>query len=125
MNSTHTRLLRFADRDDIGKEGFYQRYYSARDLGSEAVFELLELIEFEYDLSAGLLRPEDSLSKLVEPIATRNPWRWLVYQTAAGDRQNELSYQLTKRMRNHGTLKSWVRIETVDDLVCAWCGLSP
>src|SRR6266550_3807656 len=97
-------LARFADREDIGKVGFYDRYYSSSGLSKEALLELLELIEFEYDVSAGLLRPDDNLSKLVEAVPTKNPWRWLVYHTAAGDRQSELSYQLDKRMRQYGTL---------------------
>jgi hypothetical protein len=116
---------RFADREDLGKYEFYEQYYSATDLPKDDLLELLELIEFEYDLSPGLLRPEDNLSKLVEAVPTKNPWRWLVYQTAAGDRQSELSYQLDKRMRQSGTLEKWTRIETVDDLVRAWCGQSP
>lgn len=130
MNGTDAHLKdalrsRFGDREDIGKEGLYARYYAATDFPKAALLELLELIEFEYDLSPGVLRPEDKLSKLVEPIPTKHPWRWMVYQTAAGDRQNELSYQLAKRMRKSGTLEAWSQIETVDDLIRAWCGRRP
>ena len=130
MNGTDSYLKdalrrRFGDREDLGKDGLYTQYYFATDLPKEVVLELLELIEVEYDLSPGLLRPEDNLSKLVEPIATRNPWRWLVYRTAGEDRQSELNYQLAKRMRQYGTVRAWSKFETVDDLVRAWCGLKP
>jgi len=130
MNGTDAYLKdalrsRFGDREDIGKVGLYERYYAATDLPKEAILECCELIEFEYELSPGLLRPDDKLSKLVEPIPTKNPWRWMVYQTAAGDRQNELSYQLAKRMRQYGTVGFWSKIETVDDLIRAWCGRRP
>ncbi len=130
MNGTDTYLkdalrARFGDREDIGKQGLYDRYYASTGVPKEALLELLDLIEFEYDLSPGLLRPEDKLEKLVEPIPTKNPWRWLVYRTSAGDRQSELSYRLSKRMRQYGTLGAWPQIETVDDLIRAWCGRRP
>jgi hypothetical protein len=130
MNGTekywkHALRSRFGDREDIGKDGFYDRYYSATTLPREALLELLELIEVEYDLSPGLLRPNDKLSKLLDPIPTRNPWRWLVYQARVEDRQSELNYRLAKRMHKYGTVGVWSKIETVDDLAHAWCGLRP
>lgn len=78
----------------------YKRYFA--DLPKEDVLECLELIEFEYELPAGLLRPADRLEKLFEPVASKNWWRSLVYQIRAGDRENELTLQLSKRMRRHG-----------------------
>jgi hypothetical protein len=118
-------LGRFADREDIGKEEVYRRYWEKAGLPKADVFECLNLIESEYELPAGLLRPEDSLSKLYQPVATKNPWRWLVYQTRAGDRQSEIKYELGKQMRKHGTLGTWASIETIDDLIRAWCGRKP
>lgn len=115
-----TLLQRFADREDLGKRGVYQCYWS--EMPEPAVMELFDFVELEYNLPAGLLRPEDALAKLLEPVPTRNPFRWLVYQLRSGDRQSELDRQLAKRMRAFGTLGTWTNIETVDDLVRAWCG---
>lgn len=115
-------LNRFADRDDIGKENLYKRYFEAAGLPQKEVFECLELIEFEYEISAGLLRPEDKITKLFDRVATKNPLRWLVYRTREDDSASEVNYELTKRMHKYRTLGSWPKIETIDDLVRAWCG---
>lgn len=130
MNGTNAHwrdalLSRFAKRQDIGKEVLYARYFEPEGLPKDAVFELFDLIEFEYQIPAGLLRPEDKLTKLFEPVATKNPWRWLVYQVKAGDIENELSYQLARRMRQHGTYGLWPDVETVGELTRAWCGQKP
>ncbi len=85
----------------------------------------LDLVEFEYGLPAGLLRPEDSLAKLVKPVSTKNPLRWIIYQVRAGDRENELTFQLVRQMRRHGTYGTWQHVDTIDDLVRAWCGQKP
>lgn len=48
-----TLLNRFADREDIGKDNLYEQYFS--DLPRADVFEFFDLIEFEYEIPAGLL----------------------------------------------------------------------
>ena len=73
----------------------------------------------------GLLRPEDELAKLFAPVKTRNPWRWLGYRTKEGDSALEIEYELGKRQRRHGTFGTWSRLDTVDDLIRAWCGKTP
>jgi hypothetical protein len=130
MNGTDAyrrRVLhsRFADREDIGKEELYRRYFGKEGLPKAAVFECLDLIEEEYEIPAGLLRPEDEITKLTAPVETRNIWRWMVYQVVAGDREGELSRQLGKRMRQHGTFDTWGRIKTLGDLIRAWSGQRP
>jgi hypothetical protein len=130
MNGTEsywraTFLGRFAGRPDIGKEELYEHYWKQAGLPKRDVFECLDLIETEYELPGGLLRPEDKLEKLFEPVATKNPWHWLVYHTRAGDRYNEINHELGKRMRRHGTLGVWKHIDTIDDLMRAWCGQKP
>ena len=116
-------LRRFGDREDIGKREVYQQYWS--EMPEQAIMELFELIAIEYKLPAGLLRADDSLDKLLAPVRTRNPLKWLVYQLRAGDRQSELNRELTNRMKQDGTLGKWEKIDTIDDLVRAWCGRLP
>jgi hypothetical protein len=85
----------------------------------------LDFVELEYGVPAGLLRPKDSMKKLLEPVSTRNPFRWLVNHVAAGARSAELNRQLAKRMDQYGTRGGWARIQTIDDLMRAWCGQGP
>jgi hypothetical protein len=122
----HAALLkRFADRDDIGKERLYELYF--KDLPKKEVFECLALIENEYQIRAGLLRPSDNLTKLFEPVATSNPLKWLIYQVREGDSKSEINYELFKRQQRYGTNEEWGRvgINTIDDLIHAWCGQRP
>lgn len=116
-------LNRFADREDIGKDKLYEKYFS--DLPRDDVFEFLDLIEFEYEIPAGLLRPDDKTNKLFDPVKTKNPWRWLEYQVREGDSQIEIINQLVEREKRHGTYEEQVNIETIDDLVRCWCGQKP
>lgn len=118
-------LSRFSDRDEVDREDCYRTYFEPLGLPRDKVLECLELIEIEFDVPFGLLRPTDKLSKLFEPIATKNPLRWLEYRTHLEDSQSELEYELGKRMRQHGTFNQWSKIETIEDFVRAWCGVRP
>ena len=119
----HESLLkRFADRNDIGKDRLYAEYFMKDNLPKKEVLECLSLIESEYDLPAGLLRPTDKLNKLFEPVETKNPLLWLIYQTRADDRKSELNYELAKRMRQHGILGKLSKIDTIGEFIRAWCG---
>jgi hypothetical protein len=116
---------RFADREDLGKTRVYRQYWS--EFSEQAVMELFELIGTEYKLPPGLLRPNDPMTKLIDPVKTANFFKWLVYKARTEDRNSELNYQLSKRQRQYGTQKSWeqARILTVNDLIRAWCGQLP
>lgn len=118
---------RFADRDDIGRERVFQLYFAAEGLPKEEVFECFDLIESEYGAIGGLLRPEDSLEKLFEPVRARNPANWAGYRIMAGDRQLWFGDELFKQMRKHGTYadRRKISMETLGDFVRAWCGRTP
>lgn len=116
---------RFGGRENLSKGEFYRRYYSASGIREDSLLECLSFIEGEYDFPVGLLRPEDKLTKLFAPVETRNPWRWLVYRVKEGDVQSEVEYEVAKRQRRYGTTGRWSRLETVDDLIRAWCGKLP
>jgi len=118
-------LNRFSDRPNIGTTEVYIQYFQPMGLSENCVLEILELIETEYDIPAGLIRPSDKISQLVGEVQTRNPFRWVFYRAREEDIQSELNYQLSKRMHQHGTEEYWDRIDTVGDFVRAWCGLLP
>lgn len=113
---------RFGEREDLRAEELYERYWAAAGLPKAEVMECLNLIEVEYQLPAGILRAEDSLKLLFDPISTKNPLKWFLSQPAIEDRASEINYQLARRMEEYGTLGTWTNIETIDDLIRAWCG---
>jgi hypothetical protein len=118
-------VKRFSDRPDIGKKEVYLQYFEPMGLSEKCVLECLDLIETEYDVSAGLIRPNDNISLLVGDVMTKNPIRWVFYRAREEDIQSELNYQLGKRMRQHGTEGLWKDIDTIGDFVRAWCGGKP
>ena len=118
-------LKRFPDREDLGKLGLYDRYFRAKGLKQQPVLECFDLLEAELQIRPGILRPEDSLDLLFEPVRSRNPFRWMEYHVRAGDRQGAISGELSDRLREFGTFDDWKTIATVDDLIRAWCGEKP
>jgi hypothetical protein len=114
---------RFADRSDLGREGLRQQFW--RDLPEAEVRAALELVEAEANVRPGLLRPDDRLHDLFRSPSTKNPFRWLEFQTRSSDGLLEISYQLNKQLRTHGTVDEWGdKVYTLDEFVRAWCGLS-
>ena len=123
-------LERFHGRENLSRDELYARYFEKAGLPKDEVLECLRLLEFEYDVPSGLLRPQDKLEKLFSPVPAKNPWQWLVYRTREGDSQTEINYELGKRMRRAGTIQSWSHIKnfgdiTFFDLIKAWCGKTP
>ena len=118
---------RFGDREDIGRDRVYERYFAKEGLPREEVFDCFDLIETEFGYIGGLLRPDDSLGKLVEQLEEKNPFRSMTYNIMAGDRQLWLGEELMKQMRKHGTYahRKSIRMETIGDFVMAWCGRIP
>lgn len=114
-------LGRFSDREDLGSEGVWTAFW--RDLPRESVFELFRLVELEFGLGCGLLRPNDPLSKFSDPLKTRNPFTIPLLEGRRQDAYLELGYQLGKRLDRFGTRESWPEIRTTDHLVRAWCGM--
>ena len=116
---SHTRLLkRFADREDVGREHAIRDFWS--HLAPAAVEELADLIEVEYAISFGLLRPNDEIGRLVAPFEIGNPLTWLWSEAALEDATSELNYRLAKRRPD--LKKDFGAITTVRDLVEVWCG---
>jgi hypothetical protein len=123
-------VRRFDGRENLAINELYNRFFKNAELRKDEVVECLKLLESEYKVPAGVLRPNDKLAKLFHPVRATTPWQWLVYRTREGDTETEINYELGKRMRRSGTVKSWSHIKrfgdlTVSDLLRAWCGLTP
>lgn len=116
---------RFSDREDIGRDQVYELFFAPAGLPRADVLDLLTFIEIEFDIPAGLLRPTDRLEKLTKPVKPDGVWQWQVYQVRSGDAQFAIDEALTKRLKRFGTAETWQKIETVADLVRAWCGKMP
>ena len=116
---------RFVDRQKLEPQAAYEAFWS--DFPQQAVMEFFQLIESEYQLSPGLLRPDDDVNKLLDPVKPVNFLKWVFYQAHMEDSASELSCQLGKREQQHGTQDAWQRakIRTIDDLMRAWCGQLP
>ena len=72
-------LKRFEGREDLGKEGLYKTYFEPLGLDKSEVLKCLEEIELGYEIPPGVLRPEDSMSKLNERVPTKNPIEWFLW----------------------------------------------
>ena len=122
----HQRLLqRLTDRIDLGKDRLYDEYFAKQLLPQEQVLNCLSLLESEYQISAGLLRPKDSLEILFNRVPAKSPLLWLVYRTREDDSRSEINYQLGKRIRKYRLDVQSSQIRTLEDLVKVWCGKSP
>jgi hypothetical protein len=124
---TSVMRSRFRDRELLSRDECYDLYFEPLGLPREKVLECLDLIEFEFEVPVGLLRPTDRLSTLFAEVPTKNPWKLLVYRMREGDSQSELNNELSKRLRRYGTLDLWknIDIETIEPLLRAWCGERP
>jgi hypothetical protein len=110
---------RFPIRVVLSKEQLAVDYFA--DLPREAVIECLSFFERECRVSIGFLRPEDTISTILAPVHTRNPFRWLFYRAGESDGGSELEYQLRKRLEAH-EVSSLLEIKTLGDYVAAWSG---
>jgi hypothetical protein len=123
-------LKRFAGRENLSFDELYNRYFHEFELPKEGVRECLQMLESEYKISVGVLRPDDKLKELFTPIPAKTLWQWLVFRTREGDSESEINYELGKRLRSAGTIHSWSHIKRFGDmrvleLLRAWCGLTP
>jgi hypothetical protein len=106
-----TRVMRsrFGSREMLSRDQCYEVHFAPLGLPKERVLECLDLIEVEFDVPVGLLRPTDRISLLFTPVPTKNPLKWLAYRGREEDSQSELDYELGKRLRRYGTLDLMVR----------------
>lgn len=118
---------RFRDRELLSRDQCYEIHFAPLGLPEELALECLDFIEIEFGVPVGLLRPTDRLSLLFTEVSTKNPLKWLAYRVREGDSRSELDYELGKRLRRYGILDLWkdIDIETIGDLLCAWCGERP
>jgi hypothetical protein len=114
---------RFANRDELNKDELFRQFWS--DLPEQDVHDAIAAIEFECDVTVGLMRPTDKMATLFEPPPTKNPFKWMEYQVHGGDTDFELSRRLNQRLEKYGLVKEWRdHVQTLDDFVRAWCGSS-
>ena len=124
-NRTRVLLERFKGREDLGKIGVYNAFFRSLGFEEKDVFECLEEIELEYEIPPGVLRPEDSMSKLNERVGANNPIEWFWWLGGNEFSGDGLIEELNIRLIKHGTWSDWKEIDTVGDLIAAWCGRGP
>jgi hypothetical protein len=118
-------LKRFGGREDLGKRGLYEKYFKSQNLDEKEVLECFEEIESNYNIPVGVLRPDDSLTKLTERVSTNNPFKWFWWLGRNEFSDDSLIEELGIRMKEQGVFDDWKIINTFEDYVRAWCGQKP
>lgn len=118
-------LKRFEGRKDLGKIGLYRQFFKPQGLAEEDVMKCFEEIEISYNIPIGVLRPEDSLTKLTARVETKNPILWFCWLGRNEFSDQSLMDDLYNRMKENGNFYEWKRINTFGDLLRAWCGKKP
>jgi hypothetical protein len=118
-------LARFDGRDVLSKDELYDRFWASKGLDRAEVIALFDLVEEAYYISPGLLRPSDPIEMLTDRVPEQHWWRGPVHDVIAGDRQFWVQEELGHKLRQYGTYDLIQRINTIDELVLAWCGWSP
>lgn len=116
---------RFENREDLGKERLFKKFFESEGLDRNEAFLCFEEIEINFHIPAGILRPSDSLAKLTERVPASNPFEWFWWLGRNEFSDQGLLEELDVRMRRKGNFNDWKTIETFGDLVLAWCGKSP
>ena len=127
MSAFGTRVLaeRFAEREDLGHQRFFELYCRDRGCSQSGVFEFLAFVEQEVGIPGGVLRPSDPIDLLLLPPRTRNPLLWLMFQTRAGDIRNELVRALDRHLESAATEADRPSVRTVEDVIRIYCGQRP
>ena len=118
-------IARFGKREVLSKDELYDRFWSDRHLDRAEVIGLFDLIEEAYDIPAGILRPTDAIEMLTGPVPEKHWWRGPIHDVIAGDRQFWVQEELGHKLRQYGTYDLIQRVNTIDELVLAWCGWWP
>lgn len=92
------------------------------NLDQKEVSELFRLLEQEFRIDVGFLRPDDSLYALFSPVSTFNPLAWMIFRGLESDAKNEIGAELVRKRRKRG-LPELLTTEprTFGELVVAWC----
>jgi hypothetical protein len=111
-------LGRLSGRTELSREAALAKL--GEGLPGHEVGELARLLEEEFGIPLGLLRPQDSLVALWAPVCIRQPLKWLWAQSALEDAVSEVNHQLQVRRQAKGQ-SSGPRLSSVRELFIAWC----
>lgn len=118
-------LNRFEGRENLGKHLLFEKYFKEKGIDEKEIMECFDEIERDYNIPVGILRPEDKMTKLTNPIQTKNPLHWFSWQPRSEFTYSELMIELGIQLKKHGTYDLWKIIDTFEDFVLAWCGEKP
>ena len=114
--SSATRLrARLGNRSELSRAQAIAQHWAT--LPSGPLAEIADLIELELSIPFGLLRPDDSLERLLAPFPLGNPLTWLWAEAALEDGISEINYQLAARSQD----RSRPAPATVGELLAQWC----
>src|SRR5689334_11452978 len=102
----------FANREDLGRNELYRRFFSGQIASEGSLTELFDFLEDEFHISVGLLRPDDDLTLLFHPKPSNWWFGEFMNRAAAGDKRLELANRLHKRLTSRGKSAAWTDIPT-------------
>lgn len=116
--STKRLLGRLKGRADIGRERALSELGAGLPVDDAAA--LADLIEEEFSVPIGLLRPDDRPDVLFASFPFANPFTWLWAEAALEDGVSEISLQLKRRGATADRPP-----QTFAELFEVWCRVRP
>jgi hypothetical protein len=120
--------MRYAGREDLGRKGLHATYFAPLGLSEADVMALLEVLELECGISAGLMRPEDPVGMMASPVKSRYLFGRIL-QTSDDVRAGDIEMVIGEALHAQLGLvtRPWrkgprLTLETFGDLVRVWCG---
>jgi hypothetical protein len=120
--------MRYAGREDLGRIGLFTTYFAPLGLHEPDVMSLLEILEFECQISTGLMRPDDPVWMMASPVKSRY-LLGRVLQVTDDVRSGDIELALGEGLRRRLGIRPRFcapgprfALETFGDLVHLWCG---
>ncbi|MBF0459745.1 MAG: hypothetical protein HQK99_17810 [Nitrospirae bacterium] len=101
------RAKRFPEREELNPDEFYQKYYETSGLPKDQVIVILNIIAYELEMPAGLIRPTD---RFAEELAAEPGFEF-------DDGVCGLAMELDSLLGQKGSNVQTSEILTVDDFV--------
>jgi hypothetical protein len=120
MNWLSRLRKHFNGREELTIDNLAIEFRALDKDSRDALEHVTALIQSEYGIPSGLLRPSDSLKLFTDAEMPRNPLRWLFDRAAMEDRATELHYRLALQREKTGRPNVPTPPATLQDYVKAW-----
>ncbi len=121
---------RFSDRPEIPKPEVVEMFVSHSTATTESVEALLDVIEFEFSLPVGLMRPNDPIELIMAPITGNGWWSDITLELRIDSAHAGLLAHIEPRMKKLGMVipdpdsGAGPMFKTLGDLALLWAETS-